>query len=111
MSSSPRRPPSGRSEIAQLVRAARTRAGLTQEQLAFRMTQLGEPTDRRQVGDWESGKQMPGAYKFLLVLRSTALSASARKTQAERDIEDVEAQLWAILDRLRDVQPRRQQDD
>jgi transcriptional regulator with XRE-family HTH domain len=87
------------------------RAGFTQEQLAFRMTQLGEPTSRRQIGQWESGKQMPGAGKFLIVLRATALPAGTRKTQAERDIEEVEAQLWAILDRLRDVQPRRRQDD
>ena len=70
-----------RREVAQLIRTLRTRAGLTQEGLAYRMTQLGEATSRSQVSMWEllpprdldehDPGQLPELGKFLALLQAT----------------------------------------
>jgi hypothetical protein len=70
-----------RREVATLIRTLRLRAGLTQEGLAYRMTQLGEPTNRSQVSMWEllpprdpgeaDPGQMPATEKFIVILQAT----------------------------------------
>lgn len=62
-----------RREVAQLIRTLRLRAGLTQEGLAYRMTQLGEPTLRSQISMWEMGEkgQMITTPKLLALLQAT----------------------------------------
>jgi len=61
-------------EVARLIHTLRIRAGLTQEGLAYKMTQLGEPTSRSQVSMWEiAGEkgQMPATEKFIVLLQAT----------------------------------------
>jgi hypothetical protein len=106
-----------RRELAQLVRAARESAGLSQGGLAAAMTAAGEPTDRRQVNRWErwadaadDAEPKPGglvisAPKLLVLLRVTRRLAPqpdrdrarlvAAVSDLEREIDRLRAQLRA----------------
>ena len=102
-----------RREIAQMIRTLRTRAGMTQEGLAFRMTQLGEPTSRSQVSMWEvvpprdpaepDPGQMPSTAKFVCLLEATA-PEDRPETTAEREARVMRA-------RMADLRPPRPRQD
>lgn len=91
-------------QVAELVRAARHRAGLTQEEMADRMTEAGEPTSRSQVSMWEMGSptgHIPSSSKLLAIFEVTRLADPARDA-AERQIAELEgrlADLRKLLDR------------
>jgi len=89
-------------QVADLVRTARVRAGLTQEELAARMTEAGEPTARSQVSMWELGSpsgHMPSTVKLLTIFEVTRSPDPARDA-AERQIVELEAQLTELKNRL-----------
>jgi ribosome-binding protein aMBF1 (putative translation factor) len=89
-------------QVADLVRAARQRAGLTQEELAARMSQAGEPTSRSQVSMWELGSpsgHMPSTAKLLTIFEVTRTPDPVRDA-AERQILDLETQLADLRSRL-----------
>lgn len=82
-------------QVAELVRAARLRAGLTQEELAVRMGEAGEPTMRSQVSMWEMGSpngHMPSTAKLLTIFEVTRTPDPGRDS-AERRIAELEVQL------------------
>jgi len=82
-------------QVAELVRVARQRAGLTQEALASRMTEAGEPTSRSQVSMWEMGApsgHMPSTAKLLAIFEVTR-SVHQSRDAVEHRIADLEAQL------------------
>lgn len=88
-------------EIARLIRALRTRAKLTQEGLARRMTLHGVPTTRTQVTAWEAGPpngQSPSSYKLLTIFRVTR--QERRRSQVEDEIAELEAQLAVLQEDL-----------
>lgn len=102
-----------RREVAQLIRTLRTRAGMTQERLAWKMTQLGEPTTRSQVAMWEvlpprdpdepDGGQMPSTEKFIVLLAAT---------EPEEHPETAEERQGRVLRaRLAELRVPRRQDD
>jgi transcriptional regulator with XRE-family HTH domain len=83
-------------EIAQLIKLARASAGLSQEDLARRMTAMGETTHRSQVSMWEMGPphgQAPTIWKFLAVLE-------ACETGEEAELLD---EILALQRRLRSL--------
>ncbi len=89
-------------QVAELVRAARQRAGLTQEELALRMTEAGEPTSRSQVSMWELGSasgHMPSTGKLLTIFEVTR-SVDPARDAAERQIAGLEAQLAELRRQL-----------
>lgn len=89
-------------QVADLIRAARQRAGLTQEELAARMTEAGEPTTRAQVSVWELGSpsgHLPSTGKLLTIFEVTRSPDPARD-QAERQIVELERQLADLRRRL-----------
>src|SRR5215471_14073408 len=89
-------------QVADLVRAARQRAGVTQEELAARMTEAGEPTSRSQVSMWEMGPpngHMPSTAKLLTIFEVTRSPDPARDA-AERQIAELESQLADLRRRL-----------
>lgn len=93
--------------IAGMIRAARRRAGLTQEALALRMTQLGTPVTRGQISMWETS-QMPGAYK-LVALVHAVVSVARPRGEGDRELDrllDAFGQLGRLDDE--DQPPRRQ---
>jgi transcriptional regulator with XRE-family HTH domain len=82
-------------QVADLVRAARLRAGLTQEELANRMSQAGEPTSRSQVSMWELGSakgHIPSTAKLLALFEVTRSSDPVRDA-AERQIAELEGRI------------------
>jgi hypothetical protein len=91
-----------RREVAQLIRTLRDRAHLTQERLAWKMTQLGEPTSRSQVSMWEvvpprdpsepDGGQMPSTEKFIAMLEAT-VPEDRPETAEERQARILRARL------------------
>ena len=89
-------------QVAELVRAARHRAGLTQEELADRMTEAGEPTSRSQVSMWEMGSptgHIPSSGKFLAIFEVTR-TVDPLRDAAERQIAGLEAQLGDLRRQL-----------
>ncbi len=89
-------------QVAELVRAARQRAGFTQEELAARMSQAGEPTSRSQVSMWEMGSpngHVPSTAKLLAIFEVTR-SPDPTRDAAERQIADLESQLADLRRRL-----------
>jgi transcriptional regulator with XRE-family HTH domain len=89
-------------QVADLVRAARLRAGMTQEELAAQMSLAGEPTSRSQVSMWELGSatgHMPSTAKLLTIFEVTRSPDPARDA-AERQIVDLESQLADLRSRL-----------
>src|SRR5215472_6551444 len=89
-------------QLADLVRAARQRAGLTQEELAARMTEAGEPTSRSQVSMWELGSPsgyVPSTGKLLAIFEVTRSTDPARDA-AERQIAELEARLAELRSQL-----------
>jgi DNA-binding transcriptional regulator YiaG len=81
-------------QVAQLVRAARRRAGLTQAGLAHRMTQLGEKTTRSQVSMWETSR-LPNAFKLIRLVHAAA-SMPQTHGEGDRALDD-------LLDAFRDL--------
>jgi transcriptional regulator with XRE-family HTH domain len=89
-------------QVAELIRAARQRAGLTQDDLAARMTEAGEPTSRSQVSMWEMGREggyMPSTAKLLTIFEVTRTADPARAA-AERQMAELEDQLAELRRRL-----------
>lgn len=89
-------------QVADIVRAARQRAGLTQEELAARMTEAGEPTTRSQVSMWELGSpsgHMPSTGKLLAIFEVTR-SVDPARDAVERQIADLESQLVELRRQL-----------
>lgn len=89
-------------QVAELIRAARQRAGLTQEELAARMTRAGEPTSRSQVSMWELGSpsgHVPSTGKLLAIFEVTR-SGDPVRDEAKRQIARLEAQLAELRRQL-----------
>ena len=60
--------------VAELIRAMRTGAGMSVQQLADKME-----VQNCQVYAWESGKTVPGSEKLLAVARATGYQLVFRK--------------------------------
>lgn len=53
--------------IGQKIAALRREAGLSQRELAQRLTEMGEPISDKALSKWEKGMTLPSARQFLLV--------------------------------------------
>ncbi len=57
-------------DIGAKLAALRRQAGLSQKQLAQKLTALGEPVTDKALSKWEKGATLPSARQFLLVCRA-----------------------------------------
>lgn len=61
-------------DIGQRIGALRRDAGLSQKELARRLTELGEPLSDKALSKWEKGATLPSARQFLLVCHALGLT-------------------------------------
>ena len=57
-------------DIGAKLAALRRAAGLSQKELAARLTELGEPLSDKALSKWEKGATLPSARQFLLACRA-----------------------------------------
>ena len=57
-------------DIGPRLAVLRRQAGLSQKELARRLTDLGEPVSDKALSKWEKGATLPSARQFLLVCRA-----------------------------------------
>lgn len=56
--------------VGEKIGVLRRQAGLSQKELAARLTELGEPLSDKALSKWEKGATLPSARQFLLVCRA-----------------------------------------
>ena len=61
-------------DIGVRIAALRRQAGLSQKELAQRLTELGEPLSDKALSKWEKGATLPSARQFLLICRALEVS-------------------------------------
>ncbi len=61
-------------DIGAKIAALRRQAGLSQKELAQRLTELGEPLSDKALSKWEKGATLPSARQFLLTCRALEVS-------------------------------------
>ena len=57
-------------DIGAKIAALRRQAGLSQKELAQKLTALGEPLSDKALSKWEKGATLPSARQFLLTCRA-----------------------------------------
>ena len=61
-------------DIGGKLAALRRQAGLSQKQLAQRLTAMGEPLSDKALSKWEKGATLPSARQFLLACRALGVT-------------------------------------
>ena len=61
-------------DIGAKIAVLRRQAGLSQKELAQRLTEMGEPLSDKALSKWEKGATLPSARQFLLTCRALEVS-------------------------------------